>query len=84
MIFNFFFCLEKTIVVTLTTFEQITPQKLWPNFIATLSLYFLDVCGPMSWVVNLNYMSMKWTVRGFNGACQEFIGAALLLNDSAI
>ncbi len=38
-----FFSFKKTIVVTLKTFEQIFWQKLWPNFITTLSLYNLDV-----------------------------------------
>ncbi len=42
MIFDFF-CLEKTIVVTLKNFDQIIPQKLWANFTTTLSLYYLDV-----------------------------------------
>ncbi len=32
-------------MVTLKTFEQIIPRKLWANFTTTLSLYYLDVYG---------------------------------------
>ncbi len=48
------FCLEKTIVVTLKMFEQIIPLKLWPNFITTLSLYYLYVYGLLDVAVGFN------------------------------
>ncbi len=43
ILINIIFCLEKTIVVSLITFEQIILQKLWADFITTLILYYLDV-----------------------------------------